>query len=334
MAAGAIAEKWLREEFGVEIVAFVSAVGGDALGESAVDLETITRADVDSNLPTRAGTPEANTRFEEIIRRCKEDKDSTGGVVTCVCRNVPPGWGEPCFDKLEALLAHAMLSIPATKGFEVGSGFAGSRMRGSEHNDPFVRKGSRLGTLTNNSGGIQGGISNGESIVFRVAFKPPATIGKEQQTANFAGEDTVLAAKGRHDPCIVPRATPIVEAMAALVLADTALAQLARESSARSRPAASNNVGSYLSGGEIAEATIEALQLQVEQQTRLLEAERAKNQALTAEKQRSPGVQPQLQPQSQPQQQEESPSLLLVVSTAASLLALAGSLYAAVFARK
>jgi chorismate synthase len=145
---------------------------------------------------------------------------------------VPTGWGEPCFDKIEALLAHAMLSIPATKGFEVGSGFAGTRMRGSQHNDPFVKKeNGRLGTATNNSGGIQGGITNGENIVFRVAFKPPATIGLDQPTADFDGNSVTLAAKGRHDPCVVPRAISIVEAMAALVLADTALLQMARTQS-------------------------------------------------------------------------------------------------------
>eukprot|EP00004_Rigifila_ramosa_P016312 TRINITY_DN3860_c0_g1_i3.p2 TRINITY_DN3860_c0_g1~~TRINITY_DN3860_c0_g1_i3.p2 ORF type:complete len:203 (-),score=42.59 TRINITY_DN3860_c0_g1_i3:5-613(-) len=162
------------------------------------------------------------------VDQARESEDSTGGVVTCVCRNIPPGLGEPCFDKLEAMLAHAMLSIPATKGFEIGSGFSGAQLRGSQHNDPFVWKGDRLGTATNNSGGVQGGISNGESIVFRVAFKPPATIGKAQHTATFAGEPTELAAKGRHDPCVVPRAVAIVEGMAALVLADAALLQNAR----------------------------------------------------------------------------------------------------------
>ena len=139
---------------------------------------------------------------------------------------MPAGWGEPVFDKLEAMLAQAMLSLPATKGFEIGSGFAGTRMRGSEHNDPFVQKGGRLGSTTNRSGGVQGGISNGEPILFRVAFKPPATIGLPQRTVDFDGQDVVLEAKGRHDPCVVPRAIPIVEAMAALALADCALLQL------------------------------------------------------------------------------------------------------------
>jgi chorismate synthase len=144
-----------------------------------------------------------------------------------MCRNVPAGLGDPVFNKLEARLAQAMLSIPASKGFEIGSGFAGTRMRGSQHNDPFVSKGGRLGTQTNLSGGIQGGISNGEIIYFRVAFKPPATIGLPQETVDFNGKPVVLEAKGRHDPCVVPRAVPIVEAMTALVLADASLSQRA-----------------------------------------------------------------------------------------------------------
>ena len=165
----------------------------------------------------------------QAIMAAKEDKDSLGGIVSCVCRNVPAGLGEPVFDKMEARLAQAMLSIPATKGFEIGSGFGGTRLSGSQHNDPFEKKGDRLGTATNNSGGVQGGISNGEPIVFKVAFKPPATIGKAQNTADFDGKSTVLEAKGRHDPCVVPRAVPIVESMAALVIADLALRQRARK---------------------------------------------------------------------------------------------------------
>ena len=167
--------------------------------------------------------------------------------MTCVVRNVPVGWGEPCFDKLEATLAHAMLSIPATKGFEIGSGFGGCEVPGSIHNDPFIaatpvapsqsgvndlRAGDKpkLETKTNNSGGIQGGISNGAPVYFRVAFKPPATIGQAQNTVTFDGGEGVLEAKGRHDPCVVPRAVPIVEAMAALTLMDAALAQESRNS--------------------------------------------------------------------------------------------------------
>ncbi|TFG89249.1 MAG: chorismate synthase, partial [Gemmatimonadales bacterium] len=162
------------------------------------------------------------------VREVRDAKDSIGGGVSRICRNVPAGWGEPVFDKLEAKLAQAMLSLPATKGFEIGSGFAGTRLRGSAHNDPFVRKGARLGTLTNHAGGVLGGISSGEPLLFRVAFKPVATIGQTQQTADLSGNPVELAAKGRHDPCVVPRAVPIVETMAALVLLDLALRQQVR----------------------------------------------------------------------------------------------------------
>jgi chorismate synthase len=226
VAAGAIAEKFLHEDYGIEIVAWVSSVS------------TITAAEVDENLITRAEVDQTAVRCpsgpkaEEMIRAimaAKEDKDSLGGIISCVCRHVPAGLGEPVFDKMEACLAHAMLSIPATKGFEIGSGFEGTRMSGSRHNDPFIKKEDRLGTVTNYSGGVQGGISNGEPIIFRVAFKPPATIGKSQNTADFKGNHMVLEAKGRHDPCVVPRAVPIVESMAALVIADLALQQRARK---------------------------------------------------------------------------------------------------------
>ena len=155
--------------------------------------------------------------------------DSCGGVVTCVCRNVPRGLGAPVFDKLEAELAKAMLSLPATKGFEIGSGFSGTRMKGTEHNDPFYMDANGLlRTSSNRSGGIQGGISNGENIVFRVAFKPTSTVTQPQQTVTRAGEATELRARGRHDPCVVPRAVPMVEAMAALVLVDALLQQQAQ----------------------------------------------------------------------------------------------------------
>lgn len=225
VAAGAVAEKFLRERYGIEIVAWVSAVG--VVGSGPVDLETINRELVDAH-PTRCPDIAAAGRMAALIEELKEAKDSTGGIVECVCRNVPVGLGEPVFGRLEAALAQAMLSIPATKGFEIGSGFAGAAARGSIHNDPFVMKGGRLGTKTNNSGGVQGGISNGEPIVFRVAFKPPATIGQAQRTVGFDGQEAVLEAKGRHDPCVVPRAVPVVEAMAALVLADAALIQAYR----------------------------------------------------------------------------------------------------------
>jgi chorismate synthase len=225
VAAGAVAEKLLRERFGVEIVAWVSAVG--EVDAPDVEVLSIDRAGVD-RFDVRCPHAESAERMMAEIGKVREAKDSIGGVVTCVCRNVPAGLGEPVFGKAEALLAQAMLSIPATKGFEIGSGFAGARMRGSAHNDPFVPKDGRLGTLTNRSGGVQGGITNGEPIVFRVAFKPPATIGRAQQTAGFEGEPVTLEAQGRHDPCVVPRAVPIVESMAALVLADLALIQSMR----------------------------------------------------------------------------------------------------------
>jgi len=228
VAAGSIAEKWLKLKFGIEIVAWVSSILKVECDN--VDVLKITRQDVDKSL-ARCPDSEATKEMIKVIEAAKADQDSVGGVVTCVIRGVPSGWGEPCFDKLEAMLAHAMLSIPATKGFEIGSGFEGTKLRGSQHNDPFTLKDGKLGTITNNSGGIQGGISNGEPIIFRVAFKPPATIGLDQPTANFSGEDVVLQAKGRHDPCVVPRAISIVESMAALVIADAGMIQLSRQES-------------------------------------------------------------------------------------------------------
>ncbi|HAD04734.1 MAG TPA: chorismate synthase [Desulfuromonas sp.] len=225
VAAGAVAEKFLLASYGVEIVAWVSAVGRETGPE--VDVLTLSRADVDGNA-VRCPDAKSATRMEQAVLAAQEAKDSLGGIVSCVCRNLPAGWGEPVFDKLDALLAQAMLSLPATKGFDLGSGFAGAGMSGSQHNDPFILRHGRLGTLTNHSGGVQGGISNGEPVTFRVAFKPVATIGRSQATVDFAGQPVELAAKGRHDPCVVPRAVPIVETMAALVLADLALRQRAR----------------------------------------------------------------------------------------------------------
>ena len=222
VAAGAIAEKYLAQSCGIEIVAWVDAVG--TLDAGAVDMESITRELVDATV-VRSPDAEAALEMAELIAGVRDRNDSVGGVVGCVCRNLPAGLGEPVFDKLDALLAHAMLSLPAAKGFEIGSGFSGSRMLGSAHNDPFVRKGTRLGTVTNHSGGVQGGISNGEPVYFRVAFKPPATVALRQHTAAFDGSEALLEAKGRHDPCIVPRAVPIVEAMAALVIMDLLLRQ-------------------------------------------------------------------------------------------------------------
>jgi len=255
VAAGAIAEKYLQLAFGVEITAFVTSVGNVHMFPPTAEhpspctnpaflslLQTIDRRTVDEFLPVRCPDQQLSKTMAEYIAGFRDRSDSIGGTVTCVIRNAPSGLGEPCFDKLEAELAHAMLSIPATKGVEIGSGFAGCEVPGSVHNDPFVRAPPypeglpqngyprpRLTTKTNFSGGIQGGISNGAPIYFRVAFKPPATIGQAQTTATYDGDDEgVLAAKGRHDPCVVPRAVPIVEAMAALVLMDAVLAQQAR----------------------------------------------------------------------------------------------------------
>lgn len=219
VAAGAVAEKWLATR-GITIVAWVSAVGR----VQAPDLTSkeISREGVDRS-PVRCPDETIAARMVEEIRAVLESGDSVGGVVTCVCRGVPAGWGEPVFDKAHALLAHAMMSIPAARGFECGAGFAAAEMRGSEHNDLFcVRPDGHLGTRTNRSGGIQGGITNGEPIVFRVAFKPPATLRQPQSTVDYQGQPVTLAPAGRHDPCVVPRAVPVVEAMAALVLADLA----------------------------------------------------------------------------------------------------------------
>lgn len=220
VAAGAVAEKFLALKHGVQIVAWVGAVGE----LTAPDLigKMITRDQVDASA-VRCPHAQTAKAMTALIEEAQKDGDSLGGVIACECRNVPPGWGEPVFDKLSALLARAMLSIPAAKGFEIGAGFAGARARGSEQNDMFVLKEGRLGTRTNRSGGIQGGISNGEPIVFRVAFKPTATIAREQETVDYDGKPVKLRVQGRHDPCVLPRAVPIVEAMAALVLADCAM---------------------------------------------------------------------------------------------------------------
>jgi chorismate synthase len=254
VAAGAIAEKYLSLAYGIEIVAFTTSIGNEYLfpptpthptastnPEFLKLLDTIDRKTVDQFLPVRCPDQGSTERMEKLVADYRDKHDSIGGTVTCVIRNSPTGLGEPCFDKLEAKLAHAMLSIPATKGFEIGSGFGGTQIPGSIHNDPFIKAPAvpageksaahrpRLTTKTNNSGGIQGGISNGAPIYFTVAFKPPATIGQAQSTATYDEEEGVLEAKGRHDPCVVPRAVPIVEAMAALVLMDAVLAQQGRQ---------------------------------------------------------------------------------------------------------
>ena len=221
VAAGAIAKKILAQEFGVEIVGYVKQVS-DMLAD--VDPETVSMADVESTI-VRCPDPDIAERMIERIDEARKAGDTLGGVVEAVARNVPPGLGEPVFDKLEAELGRGVLSLPACKGFEVGSGFGGITMTGSTHNDPFYNEAGRIRTRTNNSGGIQGGISNGESIVIRAAFKPVATIMMPQETVDEDGNPTELSGRGRHDPCVLPRAVPMVEAMMALVLVDHALRQ-------------------------------------------------------------------------------------------------------------
>jgi chorismate synthase len=223
VAAGAVARKLLRVRWGVEVVAWVASVG-TVRGEA--DPERVTRDEVDRT-PVRCPDPAAAARMIEAIEAVRRAGDSLGGVVACAVRGCPPGWGEPVFDRLEADLARAALSLPASKGFEIGSGFAGTAMSGREHNDEFYVEGGRVRTRTNRSGGVQGGITNGETVHFRVAFKPTATIMHPQRTVDVRRQETILQARGRHDPCVLPRAVPMVEAMAALVLADHALRQLA-----------------------------------------------------------------------------------------------------------
>ena len=194
--------------------------------EANVDPTTVRAEEVEAN-PVRCPDAEAAAEMVSLIKSMRARGDSVGGVIECVVRGVPAGWGEPVFDRLEADLAKAMLSLPATKGFEIGSGFAAAKMTGAEHNDPFEMREGMVRTTSNHSGGVQGGISNGEDIIFRVAFKPTATISQSQRTVTTEGQETDLAARGRHDPCVLPRAVPMVEAMAALVLVDHALRQRA-----------------------------------------------------------------------------------------------------------
>ena len=216
VAAGAIARRILADSAGVELVAYVRRIHDI---EAAIDAASVTRAAVESNA-VRCPDAAAAEKMIERIKQLRKEGDSAGGLVELVARGLPVGLGEPVFDRLEADLAKAMLSLPATKGFEVGSGFDGTRLTGSAHNDAFYKDGDEVRTRSNNSGGVQGGISNGEDLVCRIAFKPTATINKEQETVSTSGEETVLKARGRHDPCVLPRAVPIVEAMAALVLVD------------------------------------------------------------------------------------------------------------------
>ena len=215
VAAGAVAKLVLRQA-GIEVVAWVSQVGSlvDHSAPESVQFELV------NNNEVRCADPSCVPLFREAIQQARAEKDTIGGQIGFCCRSVPAGLGEPVFDKLEADLAKGMMSLPASKGFEIGSGFAGSTMRGSTHNDVFVSTENGVRTKTNYSGGIQGGISNGMTIYGKVAFKPVATLLRPQDTVDQDGETAIVSPKGRHDPCVLPRAVPIVEAMAALTLAD------------------------------------------------------------------------------------------------------------------
>ncbi len=216
VAAAAIAKKILKEKFRTEIIAYVKRIKDI---EANVNPDNVSKKNIEANI-VRCPDKKIANKMISLIKKTQKEGDSLGGIIECVARNVPIGLGEPIFDKLEADLAKAMMSINATKGFEIGSGFSSVLMYGNQHNDPFIIKDGKIQTKTNNSGGIQGGISNGMPIVFRVAFKPTSTIQKTQKTVNASGKEVKLEAKGRHDPCVLPRAVPIVEAMAALVLCD------------------------------------------------------------------------------------------------------------------
>jgi chorismate synthase len=226
VAAGAIAKRILSTLYAdFEIVAYVTQIH-DIVAK--IDRSAVKMKHVEKNI-ARCPDAAAANKMVSLIDQVRSEGDSIGGVIECVARGIAPGLGEPVFDKLEADLAKAMLSIPATKGFEIGSGFAATGMRGSQHNDPYEMRAGKVRTKTNNSGGVQGGISNGEDVYFRVAFKPPATIALKQKTVSSSKQRTQLAVRGRHDPCVLPRAVPIVEAMAALVLCDHALRDQAIE---------------------------------------------------------------------------------------------------------
>lgn len=218
VVGGAFAQLLLKKA-NVQITGFVSAVHEIQVPENF----QLNKSLIEQSM-VRCPDPATSDKMIALIQEMKETGDSVGGVVSCICENVPAGWGEPVFDKLNAMLAHAMLSINAVKGFDVGDGFEATRKKGSEHNDALVN-----GEYTNHDGGIQGGISNGRPLIFKVGFKPVSTISKPQQTLNKSGEEITLEAKGRHDPCVVPRAVPIVESMAALVLADAMLLQQSKK---------------------------------------------------------------------------------------------------------
>ncbi len=216
VAAGTIARKLLRLAGEVEIAAFVQRIHDIEMPERN---GFPSREEIDAN-PVRCPDSAAAESMEKRIMEIRKEGDSVGGVIECRVRNLPAGLGAPVFDRLEADLAKAMLSLPATKGFEIGSGFGGTFSKGSEHNDAFENREGRIRTTSNRAGGVLGGISSGEELRFRIAFKPTATILKPQQTVTESGEETELKGKGRHDPCVLPRAVPIVEAMTALVLVD------------------------------------------------------------------------------------------------------------------
>ena len=224
VAAGAVAKKFLKEKLGVEFLTFIESVGNI---KADINYQKVKAGDIE-NSPVRCPEPKASQKIADLIEKIKGEGDSIGGVVFGTIKKMPQGLGEPVFDKLSADLAKAMLSIGAAKGFEYGSGFTAGAIKGSQHNDEFYMENGQVRTRTNNSGGIQGGISNGEDIYFRVAFKPTATIAQNQNTVNLDGQATVIKASGRHDPCVAIRAVSVVEAMAALVITDHYLRQRAQ----------------------------------------------------------------------------------------------------------
>lgn len=216
VAAGAIAKKYLQEKLGIEFLSYVEQVGDI---KTTINFNTVSQEQIESNI-VRCPDPQTAEKMISLIETIKNDGDSIGGVIRGIIKNVPAGLGEPVFDKVSAELAKAMVSINAVKGFEIGSGFEGIKMKGSEHNDVFFVENGKVKTKTNNAGGTLGGISTGESIYFRVAFKPVSTIKKKQETINLKKEYVEVVAAGRHDPCVLPRAVPVVDAMAALVIMD------------------------------------------------------------------------------------------------------------------
>jgi chorismate synthase len=227
VAAGAIAKKYLKEKLGVEIVSYVEQVSHI---KTDIDMYTITPEQIESNI-VRCPDAQKAQEMVALIEQAKNEGDSLGGIIKTIIKNVPAGLGEPVFDKISADLAKAMMSIPATKGFEIGSGFTGVTKKGSEHNDEFyVDEHGNVQTKTNNAGGTLGGITNGQSIYFRVAIKPVSTISKQQHTITREKTETLLKATGRHDPCVLPRAVPVVDAMAALVIMDHYLRNKAQNS--------------------------------------------------------------------------------------------------------